>query len=72
MILFIVGDKMTRKIFSGIIVIALNGLEQVQPRLYNEEDLFDRFDKAIAAYDAIVEAYSDNVPTEGPVPADGK
>ena len=51
-----------------IFPISFDGLEPNQAGLYNEADLFDRFDQAIAAYDTIVETYSDNVPAEVPEP----
>ena len=47
-----------------IFPVSLEGLEQNEAGLYNEEDLLGRFDQAIAAYDTIVETYSDNVPAE--------
>ena len=50
-----------------IFPITLAGLEQNEAGLYNEDDLLGRFDQAIAAYDTIVETYSDNVPAEIPV-----
>ena len=49
-----------------IFPITLAGLEQNEAGLYNEDDLLGRFDQAIAAYDTIVETYSDNVPEEVP------
>ena len=52
-----------------IFPISFNGLEQNEAGLYNEADLLDRFDQAIAAYDTIVETYSDDVPAEVPEPA---
>lgn len=47
-----------------IFPVSLAGLEQNEAGLYNEEYLLGRFDQAIAAYDTIVETYSDNVPAE--------
>ena len=55
-----------------IFPISFEGLEQNEAGLYNEADLLERFDQAIAAYDAIVETYSDNVPAEVPEPASAK
>ena len=55
-----------------IFPISFEGLEQNEAGLYNEADLLERFDQAIAAYDAIVETYSDNVPAELPEPAAAK
>ena len=56
----------------AIFPLVFNGLEQNQDGLYNEEDLLDRFDQAIAAYDTMVENYSDFVPAEEPEPAFAK
>ena len=55
-----------------IFPISFEGLEQNEAGLYNEADLLERFDQAIAAYDMIVETYSDNVPAEVPEPAAAK
>ncbi|MBQ6518270.1 MAG: hypothetical protein IJI14_06095 [Anaerolineaceae bacterium] len=52
-----------------IFPISFEGLEQNEAGLYNEADLLERFDQAIAAYDTIVETYSDNIPAEVPEPA---
>ena len=52
--------------------LSFEGLEQNQDGLYSQEDLFDRFDQAIAAYDTMVEEYSDDVPAEVPAPSFGQ
>ena len=56
----------------AIFPISLDGLEQNEAGLYNEDEMLGRFDQAIAAYDTIVETYSDNVQAEVPEPAAAK
>ena len=56
----------------AVFPIVLSGLERNQDGLYSEEDMMERFDQAIEAFDVIVEEYSDTVPavTEETVPAE--
>ena len=52
----------------AVFPVSFTGLEQNQAGLYSEEDLLDRFEQAIAAYDTLVEDYSEFVPAEEPEP----
>ena len=51
---------------------AFNGLEQNPDGLYPEDELLERFDQAIAAYDELIEEFgpSGTAETEVPVPAE--
>ena len=52
----------------AIFPISLAGLERNPAGLYSEADLLGRFDQVIAAYDTLVEEYSDNIQAEVPEP----
>ena len=53
----------------AVFPIVLSGLDPNQDGLYAEEDMLDRLDQAIEAYDTLVENYSEVVPAEEPVMA---
>ena len=54
----------------AVFPIVFSDLDRNQDGLYAEEDILDRLDQAIAAYDTIVENYSETVPAEEPVMAE--